>query len=109
MKKAFAVFLIVLSALSVFASGSQEKAADSGRKQVTMWFWGTADFQRDAMQKNLIDAFNASQDEYELVVEFRNSVDNDVNVAVSAGSGPDIVYGSGPSFVATLASSGKLA
>ena len=109
MKKAFAVFLIVLSALSVFASGSQENAEDSGRKQVTMWFWGTADFQRDAMQKNLIDAFNASQDEYELVVEFRNSVDNDVNVAVSAGSGPDIVYGSGPSFVATLASSGKLA
>lgn len=86
-----------------------EKAAKTEKKQVTMWFWGTADFQREAMEKNLIEVYNNSQDEYELVVEFRNSVDNDVNVAVSANQGPDIVYGSGPSFVAALASAGKLA
>ncbi len=107
--KRLSMFLMVavLAASMIFAAGSSESS--SQRKELTMWFWGTADFQREAMQKNLIDAYNNSQDEYELVVEFRNSVDNDVNVAVSAGQGPDIVYGSGPSFVATLAASGKLA
>lgn len=90
-------------------STTSQAPASSERKQITMWFWGTADFQREAMEKNLIQAYNNSQEEYELVVEFRNSVDNDVNVALSANQGPDIVYGSGPSFVASLASAGKLA
>lgn len=109
MKKFWVILVIAIMASSmVYANGSKE-SAESERKELTMWFWGTADFQRNAMQKNLIDAYNNSQNEYKLVVEFRNSVDNDVNVAVSAGQGPDIVYGSGPSFVSTLASGGKLA
>ena len=61
------------------------------------------------MNEVLVEPYNASQDEYELVIEFRNTVDNDIAVALAAGEGPDIVYGSGPSFVAPYAAAGKLA
>ena len=57
----------------------------------------------------LADIYNASQDEYELIIEYRNTVDNDINVALAAGEGPDIVYGSGPAFVMPLADAGALA
>ncbi len=79
------------------------------RTEVTMWFWGAAPWQQEILQKNLIDVFNSSQNEYELVVEFRSSVDDDISVALSAGEGPDIVYGSGPAFVTPYAEAGKLA
>lgn len=84
-----------------------EAPAQSGeRKALTMWFWGTSDYQRTAMEKYLVEAFNNSQDEYVLTVEYRSSVDSDVAVALSGGGGPDIVYGSGPAFVAGYAAEG---
>lgn len=89
-----------------------ESSSPPGERQtISMWFWGAAPFQREAYQKNLLDAYNNSQDQYTFEIEYRANatVDNDINVAVSAGQGPDIVYGSGPAFVAALASSGKLA
>jgi raffinose/stachyose/melibiose transport system substrate-binding protein len=73
-----------------------------------MWFWGAPPEHQETMQAVLVDPYNASQDEYELVVEFRNSVDKDISVALAANEGPDIVYGSGPSFVAPYAAAGKL-
>lgn len=73
------------------------------RKPLTMWFWGTSDYQRTAMEKYLVEDFNNSQDEYTLTVEYRSSVDSDIAVALSGGAGPDIVYGSGPAFVAGYA------
>lgn len=76
------------------------------RQTITMWFWGTSDYQREAMDKYLIEGFNNSQDKYTLTVEYRASVDNDVAVALSGGAGPDIVYGSGPAFVAGYAAEG---
>ena len=54
------------------------------------------------------DKYNASQDEYQLVVEFRQSVDSDMTTALAANQGPDIVYGSGPAFVMPLVEAGKL-
>ena len=82
--------------------------AATAKEQVTMWFWGAPPNLQEAFQKNMIDPFNASQDQYELVIEYRNSVDNDVRVSVLAGEGPDIVYTSGPSYIAPLASAGKI-
>lgn len=82
--------------------------AANAQEQVTMWFWGAPPNLQEAFQKNLIEPFNASQSEYELVIEYRNSVDNDVRVSVLAGEGPDIVYTSGPSYIAPLASAGKI-
>ena len=90
------------------ADGAGNDAPDTSgeRKTVTMWFWGASDYQREAMDQYLIEGFNSSQDQYTLSVEYRASVDNDIAVALSGGAGPDIVYGSGPAFVAGYAAEG---
>lgn len=90
------------------AAGTTAPAGGGERKPITMWFWGASPEQQATMQSVLVDPYNASQTEYKLNVEFRASVDKDISVALAANQGPDIVYGSGPSFVIPLADAGKL-
>lgn len=78
------------------------------REQITMWFWGAEPYAQEAMNELLVVPYNESQDQYELVVEFRPTVDADMQTALAANEGPDIVYGSGPSFVMPLVEAGKL-
>lgn len=78
------------------------------REEITMWFWGAEPYAQEAMKTTLVDKYNASQDKYQLVVEFRPSVDPDMKTALAANQGPDVVYGSGPSFVMPLVEAGKL-
>ena len=113
MKKIIAMLLSVLMLGSLLAGCGGKPVQDDpstaeGKKEITMWFWGTSDYQRTAMEKYLVEGFNASQDEYTLSVEYRASVDNDITVALSGGGGPDIIYGSGPAFVAGYAAQGLL-
>lgn len=91
--------------LSVFLLGGTARP----REKVSMWFWGASPEYRAALQAALVRPFNASQDRYELSIEYRASVDNDVRVAVMGGTGPDLIYTSGPSDVTPLARAGKLA
>ena len=79
-----------------------------GREEITMWFWGAEPYAQEALKTILVDKYNASQDKYQLVVEFRPSVDSDMTTALAANQGPDIVYGSGPAFVMPLVDAGKL-
>lgn len=83
-------------------------APSQGRETITMWFWGATPNYREALEQALIAPFNASQRKYELRVQYRPSVDNDVRVALMGGGGPDLVYASGPANVALLARAGKL-
>ena len=125
MKRLLAILLAAVMLLGVLAgcgntqteqteaapAAEATEAANSGevsteRKALTMWFWGTSDYQRTAMEKYLVEGFNNAQDEYTLTVEYRSSVDSDIAVALSGGGGPDIVYGSGPAFVAGYAAEG---
>ncbi len=80
----------------------------SDREVINLWFWGAEPYAQEAMKALLVDKYNASQDNYQLVVEFRPSVDADMTTALAANQGPDIVYGSGPSFVMPLVEAGKL-
>ena len=100
------LMLVAVLLLSTLFGGASAHARQ--RETVTMWFWGAPPEHQVTMNEVLVEPYNASQDEYELVVEFRNTVDNDIAVALAAGEGPDIVYGSGPSFVAPYAAAGKL-
>lgn len=87
------------------------KASDDSmkdREEISLWFWGAEPYAQEAMKEYLVDAYNASQDKYQLVVEFRPSVDSDMTTALAANQGPDIVYGSGPAFVMPLVEAGKL-
>lgn len=108
--KKVAIPLLVISALALTAcSAGGSDANSNGKQDITMWFWGAPPARQDALNENLVDAFNDSQDDYSLTVEYRNSVDDDIQVALSSGQGgPDVVYGSGPSFVSPYAQAGKL-
>ncbi len=93
-------------------NGETPAKAESGdlknREVISLWFWGAEPYAQEAMQKILADKYNASQDKYILALEFRPSVDTDMSTALAANQGPDIVYGSGPSFVMPLVEAGKL-
>ena len=78
------------------------------RQPITMWFWGATPAYRRALDEALVKPFNASQDKYVLMIEYRPSVDKDVRVAAIGGGGPDLIYTSGPSDVLLLARGGML-
>ena len=89
----------------------EKKSGDESledREVISLWFWGAEPYAQDAMNEILVDAYNESQDKYRLAVEFRPTVDSDLNTALAANEGPDIVYGSGPAFVMPLVEADKL-
>lgn len=111
-------YFVIVSILVIFTlvacgngggqSSSENGSASGEREKITFWFWGAEPYARDVFDKALIQKYNESQDKYELAVEYRNSVDQDLNTALAANSGPDIVYGSGPAFIKPLVEAGKL-
>lgn len=96
--------LVVAALLAICGSS----ALAQSRQQISMWFWGAEPYAQKAFNQILVDTYNKSQSKYELKIEFRNSVDKDISVALAANQGPDIVYGSGPSFIMPLANARKL-
>ena len=80
---------------------ANDVTTESGRPALTMWFWGAATDYQVAMKDILCGWYNNSQDDYELVIEFRNTVDVDIPRALAAGTAPDIIYASGPSYIGT--------
>lgn len=81
------------------APAGQDAKATGSKTPITVWFWGASDTQREAFQVALIDVYNATTDEFELVFDvYADTVDDDIPVALAAGAGPDVIYTSGPSF-----------
>src|SRR5882724_2076382 len=73
--------------------------ANAAPKRVVWWYEGATAAQQAALEQSLVKPFNASQSEYELVIEFRGAaLPDQLLVALSAGSGPDIVLTNGPSW-----------
>lgn len=98
------------TAASAAEPSQAENAQASGEKiQLTMWFWGATPEQQDVLSSALINKFNEENPEYELTVEYRSSVNNDVRVAISADQGPDILYESSPGLAGTYIEAGKYA
>src|SRR5882757_4598002 len=100
---------VAVSMVLALAACGTVGAGSAGRQQLTLWFWGAPPAHQETMGHVLIDGFNQSQDKYTLSVTYNNNVDTNVQVALAANTGPDIVYSSGPSFAATYAAGGKLA
>lgn len=125
MKRIVCVILSLLLMLSLFGCSGGNSGGNAGgnngntggdtsdtgtadrqhpdREPIYFWFWGAATNQQEHMRKVLCDWYNNSQEQYELILEFRATVDADIPVALAAGQGPDIVYASGPSYTATYA------
>lgn len=109
-----AVALTTSLVLFLSACGGSDSSSGSGsssteRQKLTLWFWGAPPSHQKTMQTVLVDGFNKSQDKYTLSVTFDNNVDTNVQVALAANKGPDVVYSSGPSYAAAYASENKLA
>jgi raffinose/stachyose/melibiose transport system substrate-binding protein len=60
------------------------------------------------MKKVLGGWYDSTQSQYHLSLEFRNTVDKDIPVALAANNGPDIVYASGPSYTSVYAQEDKV-
>jgi raffinose/stachyose/melibiose transport system substrate-binding protein len=104
-----ALALVPALAVTVAGCAPGDTAGASGdRESIELWFWGAPAAHQAELEADLVDAFNDSQSEYELSVSYDPDVDANIQVALSAGEGPDVVFGSGPSFVAPYAEAGKL-
>jgi raffinose/stachyose/melibiose transport system substrate-binding protein len=106
---AFAAAMGLLLSACGGGSSSSSAAGAGPRQKLVMWFWGAPPAHQKTMQDVLVDGFNTSQDKYTLSVTYDNNVDSNVQVALAANKGPDVVYSSGPSYAAAYASEGKLA
>jgi len=82
-------------------------AAD--QKPVTFWYESASPENQDNLKNLLVDPFNAAHPEDLLSIDFRGSdLDKHLRVAMLAGTGPDIVFTAGPSYVASMAQAGQL-
>src|SRR5712664_2995549 len=83
--------------------------AQDGRKVVTFWFAQANSDGQTALRKNLVEAFNASQDKYLLQLEVKGAaVNNLLKSALVAGNGPDIVQTAGPAYLTAIANAGHV-
>ncbi|MFS8110623.1 extracellular solute-binding protein [Rhizobium jaguaris] len=82
-------------------------AAD--QKPVTFWYESASPENQDNLKNLLVDPFNAAHPEDLLSIDFRGSdLDKQLRVAMLAGTGPDVVFTAGPSYVAAMAQAGQL-
>ena len=99
-KKLFMVF--IASIFSLISFGTFAKT--------TVTWWGETNAERDPVFiEKLVKAFNASQDEITLEMEFKESLNDILRTAMLSGSGPDIVETPGPSYVKEYQEAGLIA
>ncbi|MDB5550039.1 MAG: extracellular solute-binding protein [Rhizobium sp.] len=78
-------------------------------KPVGFWYESASPENQENLQKFLVDAFNTKHPENALSIDFRGSdLDKQLRVAMLSGTGPDVVYTAGPSYVAAMAQAGQL-
>ena len=99
-KKLFIVF--IASFFSLISFGAIAKT--------TVTWWGETNADRDPVFiEKLVKSFNESQDEVELVMEFKEALNDVLRTAMLSGEGPDIVETPGPSYVKEYQEAGLIA
>jgi raffinose/stachyose/melibiose transport system substrate-binding protein len=99
-KKLFIVF--IASFFSLIPFGAIAKT--------TVTWWGETNADRDPVFiEKLVKSFNESQDEVELVMEFKEALNDVLRTAMLSGEGPDIVETPGPSYVKEYQEAGLIA
>ncbi|MGN6100573.1 MAG: ABC transporter substrate-binding protein, partial [Devosia sp.] len=79
------------------------------KKPITFWYEAASPENQQHLKDLLIDPFNAAHPDSELSIDFRGEdLDKQLRIAMLSGSGPDIVYTAGPSYVASMALAGQL-
>lgn len=84
-------------------------AAAADGKPVSFWYESASPDNQTNLQTLLVDPFNTAHPEDMLSIDFRGSdLDKQLRVAMLSGTGPDIVFTAGPSYVAAMAQAGQL-
>lgn len=79
------------------------------KKPVGFWYESASPENQDSLKTILIDPFNAAHPEDDLTIDFRGTdLDKQLRIAMLSGSGPDVVFTAGPSYVASMAQAGQL-
>ncbi|UVK50604.1 extracellular solute-binding protein [Mesorhizobium sp. AR02] len=79
------------------------------KKPVGFWYESASPENQDELKTLLVDPFNAAHPQDDLSIDFRGSdLDKQLRIAMLSGSGPDIVFTAGPSYVASMAQAGQL-
>jgi raffinose/stachyose/melibiose transport system substrate-binding protein len=82
-------------------------AAD--QKPITFWYESASPENQEALQNLLVAPFNASNPDELLSIDVRGSdLDKQLRIAMLSGTGPDVVFTAGPSYVASMAQAGQL-
>ena len=99
-KKLFIIYIASIFSLISFSTFAK----------TTVTWWGETNAERDPVFiEKLVKAFNASQDEITLEMEFKESLNDILRTAMLSGSGPDIVETPGPSYVKEYQEAGLIA
>jgi len=84
-------------------------ASAQDKKPITWWYETAAPENQENLQTILVDPFNAAHPDQSLSIDFRGAeLDKQLRIAMLSGSGPDVVYTAGPSYVAAMAQAGQL-
>ncbi|PZV36581.1 ABC transporter substrate-binding protein [Mesorhizobium kowhaii] len=79
------------------------------KKPVGFWYESASPENQDELKTLLVDPFNAAHPQDDLSIDFRGSdLDKQLRIAMLSGSGPDVVFTAGPSYVASMAEAGQL-
>jgi raffinose/stachyose/melibiose transport system substrate-binding protein len=89
--------------LAATAALAQDKAP------ISWWYEQASPANQENLKTLLVDPFNAANTGDNLTIDYRGSeLDKQLRVAMLSGSGPDVVYTPGPSYVASMAQAGQL-
>src|ERR1700752_1986149 len=79
------------------------------KKPIIWWYEAAAPENQENLRNLLVKAFNDAHPDEELSIDFRGAeLDKQLRIAMLSGSGPDIVFTAGPSYVASMAQAGQL-
>ena len=99
---------VALAGAALLALGATGALGDD-KKPITWWYESAAPENQEALQTLLVEPFNAAHPDENLSIDFRgDALDKQLRIALLSGSGPDIVYTAGPSYVASMAQAGQL-
>lgn len=100
----------VQAGLGLFTMSLMGSTAYSQDKKAISWWYETAAPENQEFLKTLLVApYNEAHPDQQLTIDFRGAeLDKQLRIAMLSGSGPDVVYTAGPSYVASMAQAGQL-
>ncbi|MCO6048231.1 extracellular solute-binding protein [Mesorhizobium sp. RP14(2022)] len=89
------------------ALGTIARAQD--KQRITWWYETATPEQQGFIRDLLVKPFTTKNPQFDVAVDYRGTeLDKQLRVAMLSGSGPDIVFTAGPSYVAPMAKAGQL-